>query len=490
MEENFAMSFKGSTSLSGGSQFEVKNRSEDGSFKEVATTEVRKMCEPFLFDSSELSEIMKLFEQQLDTALSEGVKEKGLRPNSVFVTDLSQQMEPGTYIVINFKGVYYSVSLVTITKDSEASEPDETMYVIPKVVRNSSYEQFFNYICETVYDFLSVRNLTEQDHDMAICISFPTEQKSPTEAYITSWTKEFSAEDVVGRNLGECFAASFSRLGLKITLRAIVNDAVSLLACYASEDQECKMGLIVGLGVNCCYFEDKDRLGSEWSVPEKVEKVVISTECGSFGDDGCIEFMRTSYDRKVDERSINPGCRIFEKMLSMQYVGELCRLAILEAIAKKEIFEGYLPEKLTFPNSFTTEQMCRIDSEPSNEYTAVEVMLREQFKIECFRTSDLANVRYICRAVISRAASLVAAVSACLIKRMQEQRTIIAVQGGLFRLSPTFSNLLLKNMLEVLPDDQEFVLKRMEGGSSRGALVLAAQAVHMSKLSQIGILAE
>lgn len=35
--------------------------------------------------------------------------------------------------------------------------------------------------------------------------------------------------------------------------------------------------------------------------------VLINTEWGAFGDDGKLDFIRTDYDRDVDENSVNPG---------------------------------------------------------------------------------------------------------------------------------------------------------------------------------------
>lgn len=37
------------------------------------------------------------------------------------------------------------------------------------------------------------------------------------------------------------------------------------------------------------------------------EHVLINTEWGAFGDNGALDFIRTQYDREIDEHSINPG---------------------------------------------------------------------------------------------------------------------------------------------------------------------------------------
>ena len=36
-------------------------------------------------------------------------------------------------------------------------------------------------------------------------------------------------------------------------------------------------------------------------------QVLINTEWGAFGDNGCLDFIRTEYDRELDTYSINPG---------------------------------------------------------------------------------------------------------------------------------------------------------------------------------------
>lgn len=36
-------------------------------------------------------------------------------------------------------------------------------------------------------------------------------------------------------------------------------------------------------------------------------KVLINTEWGAFGDDGCLDYLRTFADREIDQNSINPG---------------------------------------------------------------------------------------------------------------------------------------------------------------------------------------
>ncbi|VCX10495.1 unnamed protein product [Gulo gulo] len=70
------------------------------------------------------------------------------------------------------------------------------------------------------------------------------------------------------------------------------------------EDPNCEIGLIAGTGSNMCYMEEMRNIelleGDEG-------KMCINTEWGGFGDNGCLDDIRTQYDKEVDEGSLNPG---------------------------------------------------------------------------------------------------------------------------------------------------------------------------------------
>ena len=63
----------------------------------------------------------------------------------------------------------------------------------------------------------------------------------------------------------------------------------------------------VGTGSNACYVEDLDKVETWDGDHEYPRQVVINTEWGAFGDNGCLEFIRTIYDHEIDAHSINPG---------------------------------------------------------------------------------------------------------------------------------------------------------------------------------------
>lgn len=63
----------------------------------------------------------------------------------------------------------------------------------------------------------------------------------------------------------------------------------------------------IGTGSNACYVE-KIKNTENWDGPiTDKEHVLINTEWGAFGDNGVLDFVRTDYDRDIDEHSINRG---------------------------------------------------------------------------------------------------------------------------------------------------------------------------------------
>lgn len=69
-------------------------------------------------------------------------------------------------------------------------------------------------------------------------------------------------------------------------------------------DKKTRIGMILGTGSNAAFLERADRV-HHWEGERHNEKnVVIDIEWGAFGDKGSIDFIRTKYDREVDNVSL------------------------------------------------------------------------------------------------------------------------------------------------------------------------------------------
>lgn len=59
-----------------------------------------------------------------------------------------------------------------------------------------------------------------------------------------------------------------------------------------------------GTGSNACYMEEMKNI----EIVEGNEgRMCVNMEWGAFGDNGCLDDIRTTYDRAVDENSLNEG---------------------------------------------------------------------------------------------------------------------------------------------------------------------------------------
>jgi hexokinase len=62
-----------------------------------------------------------------------------------------------------------------------------------------------------------------------------------------------------------------------------------------------------GTGSNACYLEELEAVKTWTGDMNDPKKVIINMEWGAFGDNGCLNFLRTEYDDEVDKTSLNPN---------------------------------------------------------------------------------------------------------------------------------------------------------------------------------------
>ena len=88
---------------------------------------------------------------------------------------------------------------------------------------------------------------------------------------------------------------------------ALINDTVGTMMTSAYQNPQTAIGLILGTGTNACYMEKLDRVGTWNGDKEEPRQVIINMEWGAFGDNNCLNGIRTKYDEEVNLSSINQG---------------------------------------------------------------------------------------------------------------------------------------------------------------------------------------
>lgn len=220
------------------------------------------------------------------------------------------------------------------------------------------------------------------------------------------------------------------------------------------------------------YILSNLKLGNE------PNQVIINTEWGAFGDNGCLGFLRTKWDQMVDEISLNTGKQLFEKMISGMYMGELVRCVLIDLVKLNLLFNGQTSKKLETEFEFQTAYVSWIESDTKNSYNQTNRVLTELGLNDHASQEDKEIIKLVCARVSTRAAYLVSSAITCILKKMKRPYTTVGVDGSVYRYHPHFHDLMEKKIAELLcGTDFKFSLMLSEDGSGRGAALVAAVCV-------------
>jgi len=232
---------------------------------------------------------------------------------------------------------------------------------------------------------------------------------------------------------------------------------------------------IIGTGSNACYVERQKNAELFDEEDNGSGTVLINTEWGAFGDDGRLDFVRTEYDRDVDENSINPGKQLHEKMISGMYMGELVRLVLVKLVNDGLLFGGRGSDDLFTRGNFYTKYVSEIEEDPQGDYTKCMQVLQE-LGIKHATEQDCVHVKFVCELVSTRAAHLTSTAVATLMNKMDDPDVTIGVDGSVYRYHPKFHNLMMVKIRELAKPHIKFNIMLSEDGSGRGAALVAAVA--------------
>lgn len=167
-------------------------------------------------------------------------------------------------------------------------------------------EALFDYLAQCVDSFACEQNLSsELIYPMGFTFSFPMHQHSLDSGSLVTWTKSFNCPSMVGKDAVQQLRRSLAKCQrTNIQVLAILNDTTGTLIQGARLDPMTRIGIVLGTGSNGCYMESADRV-RHWETQRHGERhVIIDVEWGAFGDNGVLDFIKTKFDRSVDEGSL------------------------------------------------------------------------------------------------------------------------------------------------------------------------------------------
>lgn len=170
---------------------------------------------------------------------------------------------------------------------------------------------------------------------------------------------------LLGQDLGEVLKFACKKQGLNVELAAIVNDGTATLLSQAYIHTQTRFGLILGTGVNIAVHLpvsafSRSKFGvrpDSWF--QSASHVIVNTELGMFGKD---LLPVTRWDKLLNASHPRPDFQPLEHCVSGYYLGEIVRLAIVEAVQTSNLLGGVLPPSLEKLYSLDTETLSRIEA--------------------------------------------------------------------------------------------------------------------------------
>ena len=278
---------------------------------------------------------------------------------------------------------------------------------------------------------------------------------------------------------------------LKVNVVAILNDTTGTLVKGRYDDPNCCIGLILGTGCNGAYLEKAERI-SNWENDSNAKQVIVDPEFGAFGDNGCIDFIKTEFDQAIDSSSLLPKSFTYEKYFAGKYIGELARLVLLKLHQKELLFSGK-STKLDEAGIFSSSDLSDIEQDAFDATRVFESLslngtyakTKEIFtKLglpanEKISKSDLVIVQYVCKVLSERCGVLVGVPLAVFLDRIgrNEGECGIAVTGSLYKHHPRLKMVLEKYIGKNLKNKNiKFYTFLSDDGSGKGAGLVAAIA--------------
>ncbi|KAG8184536.1 hypothetical protein JTE90_012625 [Oedothorax gibbosus] len=437
---------------------------------------VDAILKDFTLSNDVLLKVSSLLLQEFNNGLGANTHQTAtVKMFPTFVRDVPNGTENGKFLALDLGGTNFRVLCIDL--DGEQFNMMNEIYEIPQSIMLGSGEQLFDHIAECLSHYLETLGLTHRTLPLGFTFSFPCIQKGLTSAILVGWTKGFNCAGVQGEDVVQLLREAVKRRrSVDIDVVAIVNDTTGTLMSCAHKNKDCRLGLIVGTGTNACYMERLENVETWTGDQNAPEQVIINTEWGAFGDNRCLDFLRTVFDEQIDECSLNKGKQLFEKMISGMYMGEIVRRIVVKLADSGLIFKGKLSEKFSTPYAFKTKYVSNIESDPKQKTNETMVVL-QKMEISEASQEDCEIMKAVCTCVSTRAAHLVSAAVATVLNKMKRSHTTVGVDGSVYRFHPHFRELMEKKIDELTDPSYKFELMLSEDGSGRGAALVAAVAV-------------
>uniref|UniRef100_A0A4W6ELD9 hexokinase n=1 Tax=Lates calcarifer TaxID=8187 RepID=A0A4W6ELD9_LATCA len=442
--------------------------------------QIQQTLAEFRLSKAQLLEVKKRMRVEIERGLKKDThKEATVKMLPTFVRSTPDGTENGDFLALDLGGTNFRVLLVKIRSGKRRSvEMHNKIYAIPIEVMQGTGEELFDHIVYCISDFLDYMGMKSARLPLGFTFSFPCHQTSLDAGILVTWTKGFKATDCEGEDVVELLREAIKRKEeFELDVVAIVNDTVGTMMTCAYEEPTCEVGLIAGTGSNACYMEEMRNI----EIVEGNEgRMCVNMEWGAFGDNGCLDDIRTKYDQAVDENSLNEGKQRYEKMCSGMYLGEIVRQILIDLTKRGFLFRGQISETLKTRGIFETKFLSQIESDRLALLQVRAILQQLGLDSTC---DDSIIVKEVCGTVSRRAAQICGAGMAAVVDKIRENRGLdhLDITVSCCSLPPSFSRIFQQTVKELAPKcDVNFLLS--EDGSGKGAALITAVGCRQREL--------
>jgi len=380
--------------------------------------------------------------------------------------------ERGTFLALDLGGTNVRILKVTLPGDGGLPGVIEDQFSLSREQVTTDDRALFDAIASFIVRFLRNRGLSGPV-PLGFTFSFGLRQSSIARGELIAWTKGWTAEGVVGRDVVELLNRALAREGVAgVRVVSLNNDTTGTLMALAYRDPDCDAGCILGTGTNICYRERTAEIRKPVG-PYDRDHMIINMESGNFN----VALPQNRFDGLLDRQSGSPGRQAEEKMVSGKYLGELARLVVVDLCGRGVLFGGRLPEIFSIREEFGSECLSEIEADGSPGADAVRARL-EDWGIRTAAAGDARALRAVARIVSVRAARVAAAVLAATVTKNDpalDRRHTIAVDGSIFHKYPGFAARMEETLRELYGGrSARLTLAPIRDGSGLGAAVIAA----------------
>ncbi|XP_059162255.1 hexokinase-1-like [Physella acuta] len=410
-------------------------------------SKLEQVLKPLSLTDEILEKLMHEFKEQMHLANSsdENIRKKSDLMLGGFIRRLHNGTEQGDYLGLDLGGTKFRVVLVRF-KDGVADTTTQYYELTDETLSGPS-AGVFDFIAESVQDFLLNQGLANSKEKIpaGFTFSFSSRQLAYNRIILTS-PKKFKCPDGVGGNPVAMLEAAIQRKAkdLPVDVVVVLNDTVSALMAGNGLDYKWRFGLGIGTGANAAFvanISDIERWTGDYENPQQdISHVML----GSTGDNGCMDFYTSEYEKEIDKFSNIPGSYTFEKSFSGLYLGEFVRLVLVRLIKDGTLFNGQGGKLVDGRWEFTTSHVTSVESDVGDSTTNTKNVLKK-FDLDSVATEeDIAIVREVCEFISYRGAYIIAAVMSVLINYARQSELTIGVDGSIHERHPKFHNSMME----------------------------------------------